>query len=315
MAPTMAPTMLGSSQYWRVVNNGLTTWRPSVTDVSFYSNSDCTGKLIGQGASTGNPTYLCSGAHNNNGKACYNALDGSSRTSWRPHLGNCGAGQCWIGVKFASAVAVRCARTNGGLGKGCGGGHCWDGGMRLEYSGDGTSWTTWAASSKSGNTVIVGYPTVSHYRIYTTRMSNPSRWGFWCISEVRFMDAQGAEISRSGATATSSAEYHTSHEPQKALDGKCEPGTTHFCARKAPSIAVPEWWAIQFPSAKEVAAIKLQADPHAVDGVDPYDISVEWSNDDITWTTVTTVEEIKHGLCAETVISFDEPANPPPVMR
>merc|ERR1712106_1248031 len=98
----------------------------------------------------------------------------------------------------------------------------------------------------SGEVVPQATPSGINYRIYATRMSNPSRYGFWCLGEVRFYNAVGAEISTSGVTTSASADTHSGHETSKAIDGTCGHGN-HFCSLKAPSTSDPGWLMFTFP--------------------------------------------------------------------
>jgi len=184
--PTPAPTGSGGDahQYWRVVLNGNTTWRPSISEVKFFSDSGCSQKIDRdefQGATRDHPTFLCSSWHNTGDKGCWNALDesthenswsGVSVNSWRPACNspnNCVRSEVWLGVIFPEPTEVRCV-TAKNLGQGSGGGNSWNVGVRLEANrnfpnewksapnGEVTPWLTIAASS-SGNTASAVAPT------------------------------------------------------------------------------------------------------------------------------------------------------------
>merc|ERR1712194_165766 len=108
---TVGDTVVVAENYWKVSNNGVTTWRPTVKEVTFYSDTDCTKQLLPYTAGGALPNPICSGhnrAHRNTG--CQLAVDGDITTSWRPQAHICGSGECWIGVGMDGGLPVKCAR-------------------------------------------------------------------------------------------------------------------------------------------------------------------------------------------------------------
>ena len=148
---TSAPSPRTSFRYWRVANNanadGSKLSRPSVGEVVFYADAECTQKLSGAGATAKHPGTLCSGHDTNSfSYGCHRALDGSASTTWRPQ-GDCGDAECWLALDFALPTVVRCAATTL-LGKPSASGQP-DVGVRLEGSDDLMTWVGVARSSDS----------------------------------------------------------------------------------------------------------------------------------------------------------------------
>jgi len=76
------------------------------------------------------------------------AVDDDLSTAWRPALASGTTqqtGEAWIGMRFNTRTAVKGA-TAVGLGLGEGGGNSWNGGITLQSSEDGVTWTTVATS-------------------------------------------------------------------------------------------------------------------------------------------------------------------------
>ena len=115
--------------YYRISNAAYTGWRPAVTE---FWMKDADGNMIENG------TLICSGSHTNE-KGCSNAVD-MVYPWWRPQCAQCDTNEAWIGYEVVRDVVVVEAYAKG-LGIGCGGDMCWNGGVALQRSEDGGN--TW----------------------------------------------------------------------------------------------------------------------------------------------------------------------------
>lgn len=126
--------------------------RPTVEDVNFYADVECTVQLNGEGATANEPGNLCSGYNTDEGDivGCHNALDGKASTAWRPQLDDCGEALCWLAINFSVATKVRCASADG-LGKVSESESDAqpDAGIRLQASNDLNAWAEVARSTES----------------------------------------------------------------------------------------------------------------------------------------------------------------------
>ena len=124
---------------YRISNNGLTGWRPAISEVRAYSDSECAIEV--------DATFVDMSGHNSGHGDGSAAFDNTEDTLWRPQCQPCGIGEAWL--SFAVAEEIECVRASD-LGQGAGGSEWWNGGIKVELQNADSTWTT-AMESTSGN--------------------------------------------------------------------------------------------------------------------------------------------------------------------
>ena len=116
--------VISDKQTYRLSNNGLTTWRPTVETIRVYSDIECTRQV--------SATYVAQSGCNPKDSRQQDgskAFDDSTATHWRPQCPQCVTGEAW--VTFYTASDIKCAKAYQ-LGKGEGGGNSWNVGIQVE---------------------------------------------------------------------------------------------------------------------------------------------------------------------------------------
>ena len=133
---------------YRVSNNGLTGWRPTVNQIQAFSDQGCSDAILA--------AYVDESGHNNgfgDGRA---AFDDKYGTQWRPQCTPCTKGEAW--VTFSTNSEAKCiSATN--LGKatnlGLTGGKYWNNGIKVELQNPDGSWRV-VMESQGGNSAAQG---------------------------------------------------------------------------------------------------------------------------------------------------------------
>lgn len=209
-----------------------------------------------------------------------NAFDRNNTTGYAA-LGNANN---WIGYHFASAVAVT---TVGVVGSGSFPANNAKG-MLVEFSDDGTTWTTYYTFVDPGGNLTAGtrrdfdivpdnhdFDTDPHryWRIRILALHNNATYQE--IEEIQFQNAAGTDLTISGGTASASSTFST-YFPSFAFDN-----TTSFGWRAGSNVA-EAWIKWDFGSGLEQAVEKLML--RAFTGAFmPAAFAVEYSDDDTTW--------------------------------
>ena len=149
-----------ADHYWRISNAANVPARPSVREVLLYTDAACTKSLSlpSDGGWTNAPSAcaasgcdLCSGwdaSGSESTDGCSRVMDGSTDNAWHPQdavasSGIYAAGEIWLKLKFADApTMIGCVIVHGlGEQQPVAYGESWSGGLRVESSSDGTTWT------------------------------------------------------------------------------------------------------------------------------------------------------------------------------
>jgi hypothetical protein len=124
--------------FWRVRNLGACGWRPAVSSVTFQNSA-------GEYPHIDPDTVTADFNSPRMSHGPQLALDENAQTYWRPATKAGEVGLAALEVSFAVEFAVPqviISATALGLGIGNGGGHEWSGGLQLQASDDGTTWST-----------------------------------------------------------------------------------------------------------------------------------------------------------------------------
>lgn len=159
--------------FWRIANAAPVPSRPTVGTLQLFSDARCTvpvatpsngGWSSAASSCSASGCELCSGwmgSGSAGANGCGLAIDSNGGTSWRPQDatasdGSYVAGEIWLKLKFAEPKIIGCVILSG-LGQA---GHAheswniaesWKGGLRLEASDDGGSWTAQRRAPHSSN--------------------------------------------------------------------------------------------------------------------------------------------------------------------
>ena len=127
--------------FYRVSNNGQTTWKPQVKDVKVFSDHGCSNQILA--------SYVNESGHKGEWDGS-KALDNELTTYWKPQCGPCEKNEAWL--IFSTAGDAKCVNTIK-LGKGTVGGRTWNTGIEVELQNNHCSWTT-VMQASTGNIAI-----------------------------------------------------------------------------------------------------------------------------------------------------------------
>ena len=130
--------------FYRVSNNGQTTWRPTVSEIQVFADQACLNGI--------SKSYVNESGHND-GRDGSKALDNNPDTHWRPQCGTCEKNEAWL--IFSTAEEAKCINAIE-LGKGAGDGTTWNTGIEVELQNDDCSWTTVMKSSTGNHAIFQG---------------------------------------------------------------------------------------------------------------------------------------------------------------
>ena len=137
--PTIEYAKDSSMRFYRVSNNGQTTWPPKVKEIKVFSDHGCSNQILA--------SYVKESG-NNAGKDGSKAFDNEFDTFWRPQCKpTCAKNEAWL-ILSTTEEAKCIDATN--LGKGEGSDKTWNTGIEVELQKDDCSWTT-VMQSSSGN--------------------------------------------------------------------------------------------------------------------------------------------------------------------
>ena len=129
---------------YRVSNNGLTGWRPTVNQIQAFSDQGCSDAILA--------AYVDESGHNNGFGDGSAAFDDNVGTQWRPQCHPCTKGEAWL--TFSTNDEAKCiSATN--LGKGSGGGETWNNGIKVELQNPDGSWRV-VMESQGENSAVQG---------------------------------------------------------------------------------------------------------------------------------------------------------------
>ena len=127
--------------FYRVSNNGQTTWKPQVRDIKVYSDHGCSDQL--------SASYVKESGHTGEWDGS-KALDNRLSTYWKPQCGPCEKNEAWL--TFSTTGEAKCVYTNK-FGKGKVGGRTWNTGIEVDLQNDDCSWTS-VMQASTGNIAI-----------------------------------------------------------------------------------------------------------------------------------------------------------------
>lgn len=275
-------------RYWRVfvVDSDDASWT-SLSRLEMYSS-----QLYGAGRTDccvgGTPIYSSQGGFNN-AEVASNAFDDLNNTVWTTRPSGSARLNSYIGYDFGAPIAIdRFALQTRGEST-----TQMPRNFRLEYSDDGSIWTTlytpaaqtgWTANEMRLFTTpdyappaYTGSPQGAHryWRIHCARSSDGG--STYSAGEVEMRATPGGADQCNGGTATAHSNFSGSFNAPKAFDNN--PATLW----SANGAAGDGWLKYDFGSPVEVAEVMIQARNDASFGQTPRWGQIEFSDDNAHW--------------------------------
>lgn len=121
-----------------------------------------------------------------------------------------------------------------------------------------------------------------YWRVYITAV-NTKADGSTGLREIQFRETVGGASVLSGGTASAESSYGGSWLPENAVDGNT--GTEWVSGVEG----VPHWWKYDFGVGNEKDIVEMAWVPRADIQQEPVDFQLQWSDNDVDWTTLYTV--------------------------